>query len=141
MPCLAWLGLGPKPFHEDSRLPISIIVEHPEAAKVILLKKYSHPALKDIALADVMQALSDPCRLAIVRALISRRGRELACADIPLRVAKATRSHHFDVLRDAGIISSRCAGTKCLTILRRRELDRRFPGLLKLIARREEQRP
>ena len=101
-----------KPSHEDLRPSISIIVEHSEGAKVTLLKKYAHPALKDITLADVMQALSDPCRLAIVRALIARRGRELACADIPLRVAKATRSHHFDVLRDAGIIASRCAGTK-----------------------------
>jgi DNA-binding transcriptional ArsR family regulator len=100
------------------------------------LKSYAHPALKDISLAAVMQALSDPCRLAIVRALLAARGRELACTEIPLKVSKATRSHHFDVLRDAGIISSRCAGTKCLTSLRRRDLDRRFPGLLKLIAKR-----
>jgi DNA-binding transcriptional ArsR family regulator len=99
------------------------------------LKSYAHPALRDISLPDILQALSDPCRLAIVRALLAARSRELACADIPLNVAKATRSHHFDVLRDAGIISSRCAGTRCLTSLRRRDLDRRFPGLLKLIAR------
>ena len=99
------------------------------------MKNYAHPALRDISLPVILQALSDPCRLAIVRALLAARHRELACADIPLKVAKATRSHHFDVLRDAGIISSRCAGTKCLTSLRRRDLDRRFPGLLKLVAR------
>jgi DNA-binding transcriptional ArsR family regulator len=99
------------------------------------LKTYSHPALKDIDLAEVMQALADPCRLAIVRALLAARGRELCCAEIPLRVSKATRSHHFEVLRVAGLISSRCEGTKCLTSLRRREIDRRFPGLLKLVAR------
>lgn len=100
------------------------------------MKNYAHPALKDVSLVAAMQALSDPCRIAIVRALIDARGRELACTDIELDVAKATRSHHFDVLRDAGIISSRCAGTKCLTRLRRRDLDRRFPGLLKLIAKK-----
>ena len=100
-----------------------------------LLKSYSHPALKEVSLAVVMQALSDPCRLAIVRALLAARGRELCCADIPLQVGKATRSHHFDVLRDAGLITSRCEGTRCLTSLRRRDLDRRFPGLLKLIVR------
>ena len=94
--------------------------------------------LKDVTLAVVMQALSDPCRLAIVRALLAARARELACAEIPLKVSKATRSHHFDVLRDAGLIASRCAGTKCMTSLRRHELDRRFPGLLKLIARDEK---
>ena len=101
------------------------------------MKSYSHPALADIRLASVMQALSDPCRVSIVRALLSTKGRELACTEIPLDISKATRSHHFDVLRDAGIIASRCEGTKCMTSLRRRELDRRFPGLLKLVAARE----
>ena len=99
------------------------------------LKKYSHPVLKDVDLPEVMQALADPCRLAIVRALLASRGRELACAEIPLRVSKATRSHHFEVLRDSGIIASRCEGTRCLTSLRRADLDRRFPGLLKLVGR------
>ncbi|HEX4138938.1 MAG TPA: helix-turn-helix transcriptional regulator [Candidatus Methylacidiphilales bacterium] len=102
------------------------------------MKRYSHPALKDVTLPIVMQALSDPCRLAIVRALLAVRGRELCCADIPLQVGKATRSHHFDVLRDAGLITSRCEGTKCLTSLRRADLERRFPGLLKLVARDEK---
>jgi DNA-binding transcriptional ArsR family regulator len=51
-----------------------------------------------------------------------------------LDVSKATRSHHFDVLRDAGLISTRTEGTKCMTSLRRAELDKRFPGLLRLIA-------
>ncbi len=102
------------------------------------LKRYSHPTLKDISLAVVMQALSDPCRLAIVRSLLAARGRELCCADIPLQVGKATRSHHFDVLRDAGLITSRCEGTKCLTSLRRLDLERRFPGLLKLIGQKEK---
>lgn len=106
-------------------------------AIAVSMKSYSHPALKDISLAAVMQALSDPCRVAIVRSLLSAKGRELACAEIPLEISKATRSHHFDVLRDAGVIASRCEGTKCMTSLRRRELDRRFPGLLKLVASRE----
>jgi DNA-binding transcriptional ArsR family regulator len=100
------------------------------------MKSYSHPALEDVSLAVVMQALSDPCRVSIVRALLSAKGKELACADIKLEISKATRSHHFDVLRDAGVIASRCEGTKCMTSLRRRELDHRFPGLLKLIATR-----
>ncbi len=106
---------------------------------LVALKRYAHPALKEVTLAAVMQALSDPCRLAIVRALLEARGRELCCADFPLQVGKATRSHHFDVLRDAGLITSRCAGTKCLTSLRRQDLERRFPGLLKLIARDEKE--
>jgi DNA-binding transcriptional ArsR family regulator len=95
------------------------------------MKSYSHPVLMDVALADVMQALSDPCRIAIVRALAERG--ELACNEIALDVSKATRSHHFDVLRDAGLIYTRTEGTKCMTSIRETELKKRFPGLLKLV--------
>jgi DNA-binding transcriptional ArsR family regulator len=98
------------------------------------MKSYSHPALEDVTLTSMMQALSDPCRITIVHALLKAKQRELACNEIPLKISKATRSHHFDVLRDSGIISTRCEGTKCMTSLRRRELNRHFPGLLKLIA-------
>ena len=96
------------------------------------MKVYSHPSLSRVALATVMQALSDPCRVAIIRAL--EDGQELACNEFALDVSKATRSHHFDVLRDAGLIFTRTEGTKCMTSLRRAELDKRFPGLLRLIA-------
>jgi DNA-binding transcriptional ArsR family regulator len=78
-----------------------------------------------------MQALSDPCRIAIVRALAERG--ELACNEIALDVSKATRSHHFDVLRAAGLIHTRTEGTKCMTSIREAELDKRFPGLLSLV--------
>jgi DNA-binding transcriptional ArsR family regulator len=101
----------------------------------IPMKVYSHPPLGRVDLATVMQALSDPCRIAIIQALAD--GRELACNEIALDVSKATRSHHFDVLREAGLIFTRTEGTKCMTSLRKAELDKRFPGLLKLIALRE----
>jgi DNA-binding transcriptional ArsR family regulator len=101
-----------------------------------MMKVYSHPSLEPIPLATVMQALSDPCRLAIVRALLDNAGSELACNEIPLEVSKATRSHHFDVLREAGVIFTRSEGTKCMTSLRRKELNKHFPGLLKLISMR-----
>lgn len=81
-----------------------------------------------------MQALSDPCRIAIVRELLSAKGRALACNEVPLDVSKATRSHHFEVLREAGLIRTKVEGTKCMTSLRRAELNKHFPGLLKLIA-------
>ena len=90
------------------------------------MKCYSHPVLREVALADVMQALSDPCRIAILRALAER-------GEIELEVSKATRSHHFDVLRAAGLIYTRTEGTKCMTSIRETELNKRFPGLLKLV--------
>ena len=97
------------------------------------MKAYTHPSLDDVSLMAVMQALSDPCRVSIVLALLAEEERELACNEISLDVAKATRSHHFDVLREAGIIFTRCEGTRCMSSVRRRELNKRFPGLLKLI--------
>lgn len=99
------------------------------------MKTYSHPDLRDVALPAVMQALSDPCRVAIVRRLLASRKRELSGREIPLKISRATRSHHFGILRDAGIILSRAEGTTCMTTLRRRELEKRFPGLLKLLLR------
>jgi DNA-binding transcriptional ArsR family regulator len=100
------------------------------------LKTYSHPAMSDVSLPAVMQALSDPCRIAIVRQLLDAQGRALACNEVRLDISKATRSHHFDVLRAAGIIFTEMEGTKCMTSLRRRELNKHFPGLLKLISAR-----
>jgi DNA-binding transcriptional ArsR family regulator len=99
-----------------------------------VVKTYSHPAMREIALPAVMQALSDPCRLAIMRELLDAKGRALACNEVRLNVSKATRSHHFEVLRAAGMIRTKMEGTKCMTSLRRSELNQRFPGLLKLIA-------
>jgi hypothetical protein len=103
------------------------------------MKAYAHPQLREIPLHAVMHALSDPCRVAIVRELLNARGRALACNEVQLKVCKATRSHHFEVLRAAGIIHTQTEGTKCRTSLRRNELDRRFPGLLKLIAGSREE--
>jgi len=103
------------------------------------MKIYAHPEMRHVPLHAVMHALSDPCRVAIVRELLKASGRALACNEVQLKVCKATRSHHFEVLRAAGIIRTETEGTKCRTSLRRNELDRRFPGLLKLIAGAREE--
>jgi DNA-binding transcriptional ArsR family regulator len=99
-----------------------------------VVKTYCHPPMREVALPALMQALSDPCRLAIVRELLDAKGRALACNEVRLNISKATRSHHFEVLRAAGMIRTKMEGTKCMTSLRRKELNQRFPGLLKLIA-------
>jgi DNA-binding transcriptional ArsR family regulator len=94
----------------------------------------AHPAREDIELAAVLHALSDPVRLKIVSALASRPD---ACPtgviDVP--VAKSTCTHHFRVLREAGVIHQQAKGTAKLNLLRREDLDSRFPGLLDTILR------
>jgi DNA-binding transcriptional ArsR family regulator len=44
--------------------------------------------------------------------------------------AKSTISHHFRVLREAGIIRSTPRGRQLMITLRREDLEARFPGLL-----------
>ena len=97
------------------------------------MREYSHPDMSQVTLKTIFAALSDPCRMAIVQELIRSDDRPLACNEVPLEVSKATRSHHFDILREAGVISTKVEGTKCMTSLRRDELEQRFPGLLQLI--------
>lgn len=78
-----------------------------------------------------MQALADPCRLGILRTLVEAG--ELACGEIPVEVSKATASHHFAVLRDAGLVRTRNEGTRCLNSVPAEDLERRFPGLIHLV--------
>jgi DNA-binding transcriptional ArsR family regulator len=91
--------------------------------------EYLHPATAEIELAAVLHALSDPQRLRIVRDLAASE-EPLACGSIVLEISKSTRTHHFRVLREAGLIEQRREGTRKLSVLRRADLDARFPGLL-----------
>jgi DNA-binding transcriptional ArsR family regulator len=87
-----------------------------------------HPPAESLELTGVLHALADPVRLEIVRALAS--GCELRCGAFELPVTKSTRTHHFRVLRESGVIEQLASGTAVVNRLRRDDLDRRFPGLL-----------
>ena len=88
-----------------------------------------HPARKDLQLPAVLHALSDPHRLEIV-CMLAADPRPRACGTFGLKVTKSTATHHFRVLREAGVIEQRREGTTKLTSLRREDLEERFPGLL-----------
>ncbi len=93
-----------------------------------------HPAREEIQLPAVLHALSDPIRLKIVAALDSRPdGCPSGAFDVP--VTKSTCTHHFRVLREAGILHQKPEGTARMNTLRREDLDARFPGLLDTILR------
>jgi len=98
-------------------------------------KSFTHPELTDISVSQAMQALADPCRVAIIQALSSDSDREFACNEINLEMelSKATISHHFKNLREAGIIYTRVEGRNCLSSIRTKEFAKRFPGLLELV--------
>jgi DNA-binding transcriptional ArsR family regulator len=88
-----------------------------------------HPATCDLQLHAVLHALSDPHRLQIVQALAASES-ALRCGTMGLSITKSTATHHFRVLRDAGVIHQVEDGTARLNSLRREDLDARFPGLL-----------
>jgi DNA-binding transcriptional ArsR family regulator len=94
------------------------------------------PSLEEIDGLTVLQALSDPVRLEIVRQLSGCPGSsELKCSQIELPVTKSTASHHFKILLAAGLVSGREQGTSKFMRLRRDELEERFPGLLDSVLR------
>jgi DNA-binding transcriptional ArsR family regulator len=88
-----------------------------------------HPPREDLELASVLHALSDPQRLRIVQVL-AEDPEPRRCGTFGLGVTKSTMTHHFRILREAGIIEQRCEGTAKLNALRRDDLEARFPGLL-----------
>ncbi len=98
-----------------------------------------HPERDEIELGAVLHALSDPIRLKIVAALAGDG--ELSCGAFDVPVTKSTCTHHFKVLRDAGVIHQRPVGTARLNTLRTDDLEARFPGLLETVLAASEQAP
>jgi DNA-binding transcriptional ArsR family regulator len=88
-----------------------------------------HPKTEDMEMPAVLHALSDPQRLRIVRVLAADSAPR-RCGSFDLDITKSTLTHHFRVLREAGVIEQRVEGTARLNSLRRDDLDERFPGLL-----------
>ena len=67
------------------------------------MRLFYHPEIKKISLAGVLYALGDPVRLEIVKRLADQE--ELPCAALCIPIAKSTLSHHFKILRDAGVLT------------------------------------
>jgi DNA-binding transcriptional ArsR family regulator len=91
-----------------------------------------HPSREDLELTAVLHALSDPQRLRIVRKLAEENDSR-RCGTFGLGISKSTMTHHFRVLREAGVIEQRADGTAKLNSLRREDLESRFPGLLEAV--------
>jgi len=96
--------------------------------------QFVHPPKNDITLPGVLAALGDPMRLLIVKKLLENEGCTSCCKAAPCpKIAKSTLSHHFRILREAGIIRTTKQGVENRNVVRRAELNELFPGLLKSI--------
>ncbi|MFF9815581.1 ArsR/SmtB family transcription factor [Streptomyces sp. NPDC014006] len=99
------------------------------ATPAVSSRELPHPAREEIRLETVLHALSDPMRLRIVRELTVATD-ALSCSHFDLPVTKSTTTHHFRVLREAGVIQQTYQGTAKMNGLRREDLEDLFPGLL-----------
>jgi DNA-binding transcriptional ArsR family regulator len=95
------------------------------------MRPFKHPTVNEFVLERVLYALSDPMRLEIVRRL-DQLG-EASCGELDGGRPKSSVSHHFRVLRDAGLVYTHNIGTTHINQLRRDDLQQRFPGLLAAI--------
>ncbi|WP_280822483.1 ArsR/SmtB family transcription factor [Pseudaminobacter soli (ex Li et al. 2025)] len=89
-----------------------------------------HPTTEQITLANVLVALGDPTRLAIVAQLARDEATPMRCGQFLDLGSKTNISYHVAKLREAGVIYTEVSGTSRLISLRREDLDKLFPGLL-----------
>jgi DNA-binding transcriptional ArsR family regulator len=88
-----------------------------------------HPEVSQVDLQQLLEALVDPVRRSIVTQLATA-DEDIRCGGFDIPVSKSTATHHFNVLREAGLIRQYYVGTSRMNALRRAELDEAFPGLL-----------
>jgi DNA-binding transcriptional ArsR family regulator len=106
-------------------------IEIDEARRYMaFMRALPQPDPAQFDLANVLEALSDPTRLAIVSRLATGRVPEMRCGTFLDLGSKTNLAYHFAKLRNAGVVSTRIVGTLRLMSLRRDDLDARFPGLL-----------
>lgn len=95
--------------------------------------EHTHP--DDVPVLTALAALADPVRMQLVRELAGSAEWSRGCGTFDVPVGKAALSHHFAVLRAAGLVEQRDEGPRRVNRLRREEFDARFPGLLELVLR------
>ncbi|MHB8062904.1 MAG: ArsR/SmtB family transcription factor [Ruminiclostridium sp.] len=95
------------------------------------MRELFHPTIEQLCLSTILNALGDPIRLNIIKNLAAQRETTCACCNIDL--TKSALSHHFKVLREAGLINVRIEGKQRFLSIRYDELEERFPGLLNAI--------
>jgi DNA-binding transcriptional ArsR family regulator len=94
------------------------------------------PSVDSFDLTVILSALADPGRRTLMRALY-RSTDPIDCAVLVERVglglSNPTISHHYRVLREAGLTRTLVEGRKRVVRVRREEMESRFPGLLDAI--------
>ncbi|GMA24509.1 transcriptional regulator [Luteimicrobium album] len=93
------------------------------------------PPVAELTLTTVLAALADPVRLTLLRVIADAGDGPIDCGDCAAAAPDITRSestisHHYKVLRDAGITRTHKQGRHRIIEIRRGDVEARFPGLL-----------
>lgn len=91
------------------------------------------PTVDSFDLTTILNALADPTRRALMVALY--HGTEpVECSALAARtdveLSAPTISHHYRILREAGLTRTVADGRKRIVRVRRDDMEKRFPGLL-----------
>ena len=95
-----------------------------------------HPSIEDITVEGILHALSDPVRVAIYADIVAQEYSQNCSAFLTVSektIPKSTLSQHFRELREAGLIRGERRGVEMHNSSRCRELEQRFPGLVRAI--------
>ncbi len=106
-------------------------IELTRQRRYLFLMNLPHPSTDQITLPNVLAALGDATRLAIIGCLARcDQSDGLVCGQLSGLTSKTNLTYHVAKLRDAGVVNVRQEGTKRRITLRRGDLDQRFPGFL-----------
>jgi DNA-binding transcriptional ArsR family regulator len=84
------------------------------------------------SLQEVLAALSDPVRLEMAQRMYAE-GAPTPCAQLYDDVSKSTASHHFKILREAGVTNRSVIGGQTHQELRLADVEAVYPGVLSSI--------
>lgn len=96
------------------------------------MRQIKHPNIEQVELIEILYALADPTRMEIVVRL-AKAGRKLTCGELDLNRPKSSMSHHFKILRSAGLVETLVDGTEHMNSLRLEEIEQKYPGVLQSV--------
>ena len=103
----------------------------PVAKDVLVAEQSVHPVASVL---QVLGAIHDPVRLEIVRRLYNA-GAPVQCGALYEGINKSTATHHFKILREAGVTERLVTNGLTFQSLRRDAVETAIPGLLDSVVR------
>ncbi|MGV8855298.1 MAG: ArsR/SmtB family transcription factor [Devosia sp.] len=92
-----------------------------------------HPDIDQITLPNVLGALGDETRLAIIGFLSRHPDLGMTCNQFSSLGSKTNLTYHVGKLREAGLVNVKVEGTRRRVSLRRDDIDALFPGFLQTV--------